>query len=315
MTQKMLIDTDTASDDAVALVLALTDPRVDVVAITVVAGNVSVDQGVDNAIYTRGLCGSRAPVHRGADQPLERSLVTAQNVHGADGMGDIGLPLGGIAADPGDAVDVIVDLAHRHAGELTLVALGPLTNLALALRRDPAIATLFDRVVIMGGTSDHSGNITPAAEFNIYVDPEAAAVVFESGMPIEMVGWDVSRNDATMSTAEMDAVSAAGDLGRFCAAIQKQLFAFCRDVTKIDGVDLPDPVTMAIAIDPDIAAAAEQAHVAVETTGTLTRGMTVVDKLGLLGKAPNARVVTRADRPKFLALLHQAAAKATAHDG
>ena len=312
MTQKMLIDTDTASDDAVALVLALTDPRVDVVAITVVAGNVSVDQGVDNAIYTRGLCGSQAPVHRGAGQPLERSLVTAQNVHGADGMGDIGLPLGGVAADGGDAVDVIVELAHRHAGELTLVALGPLTNLALALRQDPGIATLFDRVVIMGGTSDHSGNITPAAEFNIYVDPEAAAVVFESGMPITMVGWDVSRSDATMSRVEMDEVAAAGDLGRFCAEIQVQLFAFCRDVTKIDGVDLPDPVTMAIAIEPDLASQSEMAYVAVETTGTLTRGMTVVDKLSLLGRAPNARVVTRADRTGFLALLHRAAMKPAA---
>lgn len=112
-----------------------------------------------------------------------------------------------------------------------------------------------------------------------------------------------------MSAAEMDEVAAAGDLGRFCAGIQKQLFAFCRDVTKIDGVDLPDPVTMAIAIEPDIAAEAERAYVAIETTGALTRGMTVVDKLGLLGHPPNARVVTRADRPKFLALLHRAAAR------
>jgi len=309
MAQKMLIDTDTASDDAVALVLALTDERVDVVAITVVAGNVSVEQAVDNAIYTRGICGSTAPVHRGADRPLKRSLVTAQNVHGADGMGDIGLPLGGVAADEGDAVDVIVDLAHQHAGELTLVALGPLTNLALALQRDSSIATLFDRVVIMGGTSDHSGTITPAAEFNIYVDPEAAAVVFTSGMPIEMVGWDVSRNDATLTSAEMDEVSAAGDLGRFCAGIQAKLFEFCRDVTKIDGADLPDPVTMAIAIEPEVALEAESVHVAVETSGELTRGMTVVDKLGLLGKQPNARVVTRADRQRFLTLLHTAAAQ------
>jgi purine nucleosidase len=306
VTRKLLIDTDTASDDAVALVLALTDPRVDVLAITVVAGNVTLHQGVDNAVYTRGLCGATVPVYAGADRPLERELVTAQNVHGADGMGDIGLPLAGGQAEPDDAVDVIVELAHRHAGELTLVALGPLTNLALALRRDPAIATLFDRVVIMGGTADHSGNITPAAEFNVYVDPEAADVVFRSGMPIEMVGWDVSRTDAALSRADVEALASSGPLGEFCAGIQRQLLEFCREVTKIDGIDLPDPVTMAIAIDPSIATEVVHVHVAVETTGELTRGMTVVDQLGLLGQEPNTRVVLRADRDRFLAMLHEA---------
>ncbi len=309
MPRRMLIDTDTASDDAVALVLALTDPRVDVKAITIVAGNVTAAQGARNAIYTRGLCGSSVPVHLGAGQPLKRGLVTAQNVHGADGMGDIGLPLAGAAADSDDAVGVIIDLAHRHPGELTLVALGPLTNVALALQRDPSIATLFDRVVIMGGTGDHSGNITPVAEFNIYVDPEAADVVFKSGMPIEMVGWDVSRTDATLSGDEVDHLATLGPLGEFCAAIQRQLREFCRTVTKIDGVDLPDPVTMAIAIDARVASDTLRVHVAVETTGTITRGMTVVDRLGLLDLQPNVQVVLRADRDRFQNMLHEACAR------
>jgi len=240
MARKMLIDTDTASDDAVALVLALTDPDVDVIAVTVVAGNVTAAQGARNAVYTRDLCGTRVPVYLGAEQPLERPLVTAQNVHGQDGMGDIGLPLETCVPDSGDAVDKIVELAHSHPGELTLVALGPLTNIAQALRRDPSIATLFDRVVIMGGTADHSGNITPVAEFNIYVDPEAADIVFRSGLPIEMVGWDVSRRDATLSEDELDELAGLGPLGEFCAGIQRQLLNFCRTVTKIDGIDLPD---------------------------------------------------------------------------
>jgi purine nucleosidase len=306
MPAKLLIDTDTASDDAVALVLALTDQRAAVQAITVVAGNVSLASGVANALYTRELCGSTVPVYAGADRPLEREPVTAQNVHGADGMGDIGLPLTGRVADDGDAIDVIVELAHRHAGELTLVSLGPLTNVGLALQRDPSIATMFDRVVVMGGTGDHSGNITPVAEFNIYVDPEAADIVFRSGMPIEMVGWDVSRTDATMSPAELSTLSGLGPLGEFCAGIQRKLLEFCREVTKIDGIDLPDPVTMAVALDPSIAVESIEAHVAVETAGDHTRGMTVVDRLGLLGERPNARVVLRADRTRFLELLHRA---------
>lgn len=306
MTRKLLVDTDTASDDAVALVLAFRDPRVDVEAITVVAGNVTVEQGVANAHYTREICGGSAPIYAGAAQPLQRGLVTAQHVHGLDGMGDIGLPLTGRTADEGDAIAVIVDLAHRYAGELTLVALGPLTNLALALRRDPSIAVLFDRVVIMGGTGDHSGNVTPVAEFNVYVDPEAADIVFRSGMPIEMVGWDVSRDFITMSPTELEELGGVGPLGAFCSSIQRQLLNFCREVTHIEGIDLPDPITMAIAIDPSIATDRTESYVAVETTGELTRGMTVVDRLGLLGQGPNSLVVDRADRDAFLAMLTSA---------
>ena len=310
MPRRFVIDTDTASDDAVALVLALTEPSITVEAITVVAGNVPLDRAVQNALYTRELCGSEVPVYEGAAGPVNgQELFTAQNVHGQDGMGDVGLPLTGREPDHGDPVDVLVDLAHRYPGELTLVTLGPLTNVALALRKDPSIAGLYQRVVVMGGTGDHSGNITPAAEFNIYVDPEAAAEVFASGMPLEMVGWDVSRDYAVLPPAEMDALRATGRLGGFCMDIQATLLQFCRDVTDIDGVDLPDPVTMAYAIDPSIATATRRAFVTVETEGTHTRGMTVVDALGLLGKEPNALVVDAADHERFVAMLHAAGAR------
>ncbi len=310
MPRRFVIDTDTASDDAVALVLALTDPSVIVEAITVVAGNVPLDRAVQNALYTRELCGSTAPVYVGAGLPVHgRELFTAENVHGEDGMGDIGLPLTGRSPDEGDAVDVLVELAHRHPGELTLVTLGPLTNVALALRKDPSIAQLYERVVVMGGTGDHSGNITPAAEFNIYVDPEAAAEVFASGMALEMVGWDVSRDHAVLDPADMDAVRATGRLGAFCMDIQTQLLQFCRDVTNIDGIDLPDPVTVAYAIDPSIATRTRRAFVTVETDGTHTRGMTVVDALGLTGKEPNTLVVDAADHERFVAMLHAAGAR------
>jgi purine nucleosidase len=306
---RMIIDTDTASDDAVALVLALRDDDVDVLAITVVAGNVPLEMGVQNAIYTRDLCGSSAPVHAGADRPLLREQVLAHEVHGADGMGDIGLPLTGGEPAPEHAVDVLIELARRYPGEITLVTLGPLTNIALALRKAPDIAGLFDRVVMMAGTGDGTGNVTPAAEFNVYVDPEAADVVFRSGMPLEMVGWDVSRNDATLTPADAEELAAVGPLGEFCAGIQRQLLEFCRTVTHLDGFDLPDPVTMAVAIDPAVATRVVHRPVAVETTGTQTAGMTVVDHLGVTDRPANVHVVLAADRARFLSMLHRACAR------
>ena len=310
MPRRFVLDTDTASDDAVALVLALTEPSITVEAITVVAGNVPLDLAVQNALYTRELCGSTAPVYAGAGEPVhDQGAVTAEYVHGQDGMGDVGLPLTGREPDEGSAVDVLVELAHRYPGELTLVTLGPLTNIALALRKDPAIARLYQRVVVMGGTGDHSGNITPTAEFNIYVDPEAAAEVFASGMPLEMVGWDVSRDHAVLRPADLDELRATGPLGAFCTDIQAQLLKFCRDVTHIDGVDLPDPITVAYAIDPTIATSTRRAFVAVETTGAHTRGMTVVDALGLTGKEPNTLVVDGADHDRFVGMLHAAGAR------
>lgn len=307
MAQKMIIDTDTASDDAVALVLALRDPRVEVLGITVVVGNVEVDKGVQNALYTAEMCGVEVPVYRGADRPLIHDFEVAYNVHGKDGMGDIGLPLTGRAPEEMHGVDAIIAMAHAHPGEAILVTLGPLTNLALALRKDPAIATLFKKVVVMGGTGDHLGNATPATEFNIWVDPEAAAIVFAAGLPLTMVGWDVSRKYATFFEDDVAALSAVSPLGKYCMDIQRQLTVFCEEVTKLESVfDQPDPITMAIAIEPDIATEVVHRHVAVETTGELTMGMTVVDHLGATGKKPNTYVVLEANRDRFHELLREA---------
>ena len=198
MTRHFLIDTDTASDDAVALVLAMQHPGVQIEAITVVAGNVPVDQGVQNALYTVELCGQSIPVYRGMPGPLIRPLETAQSVHGQDGMGDIGLPLTGRSPAPAHAVQVLIDTIHQFAGDITLVTLGPLTNIAVALRQDPSIAQAVSECIIMGGTGRGHGNVTPVAEYNFWVDPEAAQIVFESGMPIKMVGWDISRTYAVL---------------------------------------------------------------------------------------------------------------------
>ena len=301
MPRPFLIDTDTASDDAVALLLALRRPDVDVRAITVVAGNVPVDQGVQNALYTVELAGADVPVYRGAAGPRERELHTGQAVHGEDGMGDIGLDVTGRRAAEGDAVDVLCELADGA----TLVTLGPLTNVAAAFERDPELARKLESVVVMGGTSDHRGNITAVAEYNVWADPEAAAVVFASRAPLVMVGWDVSRQYAVVTPDDADELRALGPLGAFAVDIQRTLVEFCREHTLLDGFDLPDPIATAIAIDPAIAVETRRLHVAVETRGELTRGETVVDYRGAT-EAPNVDVVLAASRERFFALLRDA---------
>ena len=302
-----LIDTDTASDDAVALVMALRHPGIRVEAITVVAGNVPLAQGVQNALYTAELCGHGAPVHAGANKPLLRPLETAQNVHGEDGMGDIGLPLSGRVPAAGHAVDVILETIHRHDGKLTLVSLGPLTNIALALLRDPSIAGKLERYVMMGGIGEGHGNVTPVSEYNLWADPEAARIVFESGLPIEMVGWDVSYKYATFGPEDREALRGIGTkYASFCVDIQAVLDAYALRETKLEGFDLPDPIAMAVALEPGVATRVERLFVAIETGGTWARGQTIVDHLRFTGRPENVRVVLEASRARFIEMLHEA---------
>ena len=190
--RKLLIDTDTASDDAVALIMALRSPDVSVLAITVVAGNVPVEQATQNALYTVELCASTVPVFSGAAAPLIRPLEDAVWFHGRDGLGDHGYQPAAPTAAAGFAVDAIVRTVAGNPG-IEIITLGPLTNLALALRQWPQLAANVSRCVVMGGAPCCEGNVTPAAEFNFWVDPEAARVVLRSQLPIELVGWQLSR--------------------------------------------------------------------------------------------------------------------------
>ncbi len=299
-----MIDTDTASDDAVALVMALNHPDVRVEAITVVAGNVPLEYGVQNALYTVERCGKSVPVHAGLAGPMLRPLETAQFCHGEDGLGDIGLPLTGRTPAEEHAVDVLLDTARRSGGEITLVTLGPLTNVATALLHDPSFASNVERCVIMGGIGFGHGNIVPAAEYNIWVDPDAAKIVFESGLPIEMVGWDVSHKHATFTAQEAEALRNVSDLAAFCVDIQRALRRFGIDYLKQDGFDLPDPIAMAVALEPDVATVVKRLRVDVETRSELTRGATVVDHLRVTGNEPNADVVLEASRDRFLEVLY-----------
>lgn len=307
--RKFIIDTDTASDDAVALVMALQDPDIDVRAITVVAGNVPLDQAAQNALYTVALCGKDTPIYRGCAKPMLRELETAQDVHGADGMGDIGLPLGGRAPAPGHAVDVLRQLIRENAGDISLVTLGPLTNVALALMREPELAEQVERCYIMGGIGAGHGNVTPTAEFNIWVDPEAAKIVFESGMKMTMVGWDMSWQYATFDAGQAAEIRAIGTpLAEFVVDIQATLTAYAIESSHLAGFDLPDPITMAVAIDPGIGRYRDY-RVDVTTGEGLQRGMTVVDVLGVTGREPQMTVATGVDRGAFVDMLKRSVSR------
>jgi purine nucleosidase len=270
-----------------------------------VAGNVPVDQGVQNALYTLELVEERVPVFRGAEAPLLASLETSQFIHGEDGMGDIGLPLCGREPHPGHAVDALLEAVGRYPGEVELVTLGPLTNVAMALHRDPSLAGKVKECVMMCGASDHLGNITPVAEYNVWVDPEAAEVVFSSGMPLKMVGLDVSRKHASFTPDEAAELRGVGTpLAEFCVDIQRVV------LDEWDGgFELADPIAMAVVLDSGVATMTERRFVAVETGGEWCRGQTVVHHQGLVGVGeyePNVEVVEEASRERFLEMLYEA---------
>jgi purine nucleosidase len=303
--RRFLIDTDTAADDPVALVMAFRHPGVRVEAITVVAGNVPVDQGVQNALYTLELLEEYVPVFRGAEAPLLAPLKTSQFIHGEDGMGDIGLPLQGREPRPGHAVDALLGTAERYPGEVELVTLGPLTNVAMALHKDPSFAEKVKGCVMMCGSSDHLGNMTAVAEYNVWVDPEAAKVVFSSGMPLKMVGLDIGRQHASFTPEESAKLRGVGTpLAKFCVDIQRVV------LNEWDGrVELPDPIAMGFALDPAVSTRTERRFVAVETGGEWCRGQTVVDHHKITDGeeyVPNVEVVVEASRERFLELLYEA---------
>ncbi len=282
-----LIDTDTASDDAVALIMALRAADVEVAAITTVAGNVPVTQATRNALYVAELCGSEVPVFAGAGQPLLRQYVTAEWFHGKDGLGDHGYPAPRRAAETSHAVDAIIATIQAHPG-LTLVTLGPLTNIALALAKEPEIVKHVGRCVVMGGNPCTEGNVTPAAEYNIWVDPEAARMVLHSRLPIELVGWQLCRGNAAVNPADIrEILQLATPLAQFAVECNSTAMEAYRVQTAEIGISLPDPVAMSIALDPAICTSATNHYVEVETDSELTRGMTVVDRLGVSGNERN----------------------------
>jgi purine nucleosidase len=278
----MIIDTDTASDDAVAILMALRHPDIDVKAITVVGGNMSVAQGSINARYTAELCGANVPVYDGIDIPFTRDVLRAEFFHGKDGMGNMNYPAPKAPPAPGHAVDVLIETIKANPG-IILVTLGPLTNVAVAIAKAPEIVPLISRCVVMGGAANVVGNITPAAEYNIWCDPEAARMVFRSGLPLEMVGWELCRGAANMDDADIRHCKETINTkySHFTVDCNIHALKTNREWLGDPGIALPDPTAMAIALDPTICTRASKHYVEVECDGTFTRGMTVVDQLGV----------------------------------
>src|SRR6266705_6710186 len=301
--RSFLIDTDTASDDAVAIIMALRAPDVQVAAITTVAGNVDVQHSTRNALYTVELCGADVPVYTGAEKPLLRRYENATWFHGRDGLGDHGYPPPRRTPGKLHAVDAIIEAIEANPG-LVIVTLAPLTNLALALAKKPDIAAKVGRCVVMGGAPCCEGNVTPAAEYNIWVDPEAARVVMLSGLPIELIGWHLCRGDAVVRE---DDIARILGFNNAVARFAIECNSYAREAYKVqtgeEGISLPDPVAMCLALDPTVGTEWSSHYVEIETQSELTRGMTVVDRLNVaaddrnralwasaLRRGPNAKV-------------------------
>jgi purine nucleosidase len=286
MPRKVIVDCDPGHDDALAIMLAAANPEVELVAITTVAGNQTLDKTTLNARRVCTVAGiAGVPIAAGCDRPLLRELVTAGEVHGASGLDGVewGEPAVDVASE--HAVDLIVERVMAAPGEITLVPTGPLTNVAVALRREPRIASAVREVVLMGGSFTR-GNVTPAAEFNIYVDPEAASAVFTAGWSLTMVGLDLT-HQARVTPEVMDRIAA---LGTPLATTVTQLMRFYgRGSVAQGGPPLHDPCAVARVIDPGIMTCRD-AFVAIETQGQWTRGMTVTDFAGRLGHTANASV-------------------------
>lgn len=298
MTIPCILDCDPGHDDAVAILLAAASPALDLCAITTVAGNGPLDKVTYNARRIATLAGIRdVPIAAGAAGPLHGELVTAADVHGESALDGPELPEPDVALDPRPAADLLADVLRAAPEPVTLLPVGPLTNIATLLERAPDVRERIREIVLMGGSTER-GNITPAAEFNVYVDPEAADQVFASGLPVTMVGLNLTHQ--ALSTPEVVArLRGLGTrLGEVAAGWMTFFGGAYDDEFGMPHPPLHDPCAVALTIDPSLLRCVD-AFVAVETEGRFTRGATVVDLHGRLGRPANARVALELDVERF----------------
>ncbi|NDV51812.1 MULTISPECIES: nucleoside hydrolase [unclassified Salipiger] len=310
MARRIIIDTDPGQDDAVAILLALASPELEVLGITAVAGNVPLPLTSRNTRMVCELAGrTDIPVFAGCDVPLERKLVTAEHVHGKTGLDGPELPAPVMPLQERHAVDFLIDtLRAEPSGTVTLCPLGPLTNIATAFRRAPDIVERVQEIVLMGGAYFEVGNYTPAAEFNIYVDPEAAAEVFGSGVPLVVMPLDVTHK-ALVTKPRNDAIRALGTpVGKAVAEMTDFFERFDLEKYGSEGAPLHDPCVTAYLLAPEIFSG-RHINVEIETVSELTLGMTVADWWGVSGRAPNATFIGDLDADAFFTLLTERLAK------
>ena len=314
--RRVIIDTDPGTDDAMAIILALNSPEFKVEALTVVPGNVEAKQGLENALKIVSLAGRcDVVVAAGAQHPLNQKLITAQFWHGKNGLANVELPASKCKADPRFGPDLIIEMVHKYPHEITLIPVGPLTNIALAVSKDPSIAALVKDIVIMGG-SISGGNVNGAAEANIYNDPEAAQIVFNAGWMVTMVGSDVGERTLITRKYLAELQSSHGPQSDFIAKIA-DFYLTRSEKSGYSGAAMYDPLAVGIALDPTLGTLKEM-HVDVETKGEFTRGETVANRMGsdennvlhgdhyeiegVIDLKPNARVCLASDADRFLEL-------------
>jgi len=314
---RLIIDTDTAGDDCFSMLLGMLHGGTTVDAVTICNGNIPFAQQTENALKTIEVAGfaDKVPVYEGCRLPLLRPPVDAAYVFGADGMSDANYPRTAQRAEPAHAVDAMIDLVMRHPDEITIIAQAPLTNIAMAVRKEPRFAKAVKHLWIMGGTDNAMGNVTPAAEFNFYVDPEAADIVLNAGFAASLVTWTLTLTDSVLNEEELTKISALDTpLSRFFHQVNSASVAFSLARYANGATIHPDALTCALALDESLIMESEMCRVDVETEGRLTRGHSSVSSARLpdqeiaapeLGTAspPNVRVIRRADRLAFKSML------------
>jgi purine nucleosidase/pyrimidine-specific ribonucleoside hydrolase len=320
MPKRVIIDTDPGVDDAMALILAFRSPELQIEAITTTCGNIDVAQATRNVFTTLLMLNPqpRPLIARGALSPLHKPLVTAEYVHGSDGLGELDrlqnpdgsprYPGPGMPDALLDATELYLNLLERYPDELTLIMLGPLTNLARAILADKGRVMRLREVIVMGGAIAVSGNVTPAAEFNIYVDPHAAEIVFSSGLPIKLVPLDVTqRTCLNRATIEELAEAIPNPLGSFLSDLTRNMLDFMEKRTGLSVLHLHDPLAVGVAIDPSLVSLTPLS-VGVETDGKLTGGMTLADLRPIgddMKPPPNIEVALEVDADRFLSLFEE----------
>ncbi len=303
--KRIIMDCDPGHDDMVAIMLACASEQIELLGIATVAGNQTGEKTFSNALKILTLIGrDDIPVARGADKPLFRELNVAPAIHGDSGLGGADLPEPAVQGLKMHAVDFLIQTIMESGEPLTLVPTGPLTNVALAMLKEPRITTKLERIVLMGGAVFDS-NVTPAAEFNIYVDPEAAKVVFGSGVPITMVGLDVT-NKALLGFEDIEAIAKLdGKVSRVVAPLLEYFAQTNRELFGFDGAPIHDALVIAHLIKPEVIKS-RFLNVEIETDGELTRGRTVVDIYGISGRKPNAEVALEVDNKLFKRMIVEA---------
>lgn len=306
MKRPVIIDCDPGHDDAIALLLAFASDKLDVKAVTIVAGNQTQEKTLNNALRVLSYAGINVEVARGADKPLMRNLIIAPEVHGDSGLDGPELPPPTLKPSKDTAVDTIVRILKESETKVTLIPTGALTNIAKVLIAHPEVKDKIERISLMGGAA-FGGNWTPAAEFNILVDPEAASIVFNSGVPITMAGLDVTHKALVYKEEVEKFRESGGKVSTMVAELLDFFFKFHRD-TGFAGSPLHDPCAVAYVIDPALFSS-KLCHVDIETKGEFTLGATVVDYNDVLKKDKNVEVLFDIDRERFIEMLVNAMKK------